>query len=140
MLCLLGLLLSFTFQSCGTDDNTPKSYKIYWDITNYSYPPSQEIDDLLAAFDAEIVKGSYCDSVSNHTFYVKEIKYSEYKKVKEETLANADAADAWLKANWSPSKRYRVRVYCYCPDDYDYYSVSASSGTEVWKTYTYKKD
>ena len=126
------------FCACENHDNDPKSYKIYWDITNFNYEASDEITHLLATFDENIGFGSYGDSIDNHTIIAKYITYSEYKALREETVALADRADSVLRANWSPSKRYRVRIYCYCYDDYDYYSTTGSS-TEVWATYTYKK-
>ena len=137
-ICLTALVFSLSFLSCTNDVNTPKSYKIYWDITNYSYEPSEEITFLLSTFDDAIAKGS-CDSITNHTFVVHDIKYARYKEIREETVALADEANAWLQDNWHPTKRYKVRVYCYCPDDYDYYNTGSSSSTEVWATYTFKK-
>lgn len=138
-LCAGVLLLMVALCSCENHDNDPKSYKIYWDITNYNYEASQEITDLLATFDEYIGQGSYGDSISNHTIIAKGITYSEYKALREETVALADRADSLLHATWKPTKKYRVRVYCYCYDDYDYYSTTGSS-TEVWATYTFKKE
>ncbi len=132
------VLTALFFGGCSNEENTPKDYKIYWDITNYSYEPSAEIDFLLDTFDEYITQGSI-DSVSNHTYIVRDVKFSEYKRLREETVGLGDKADAWLRANWEPQKRYKVRIYCYCPDDYDYYNSGATESTEVWASYTYKK-
>lgn len=132
------VLAALLFWGCSNEENTPKDYKIYWDITNYSYEPSAEINFLLSTFDEYIGQGS-ADSISNHTFIVRDIKYAEYKRLREETVSLGDQADAWLRDNWEPQKRYRVRIYCYCPDDYDYYNPGTTESTEVWASYSYKK-
>lgn len=136
--CFTVVALTLAFSSCGNESTTPQSYKVYWDITNFNYEPSDEITNLLHTFDDAIGQGSYGDSIKNHAFYIKEVPYSEYKRIREETVKLADEADAQLRENWKPTKRYKVRIYCYCQDDYDYYSTTGSS-TEVWATYTYKK-
>ncbi|MCQ2279483.1 MAG: hypothetical protein MJZ49_01610 [Bacteroidales bacterium] len=136
--CFTVIAMVLAVSSCENESKVPKSYKVYWDITNFNYEPSDEITNLLHAFDEGIAQGSYGDSIKNHGFIVKDVPYSEYKRIREETTALTDQVDAHLRENWKPTKRYRVRIYCYCEDDYDYYSTNGSS-TEVWATYTYKK-